>query len=72
MIKLERKRYVTSWSIQDKCHIVIDANDPKGCFREAQKLHRLGEHRYIQVRLRSTKPSLKQYRWVNLVKWIGA
>ena len=62
----EKKRYVTARRLNDNSHILIDANDPIGCFKVAQELHKLGEHRYIQVRLRSTKPSLNLYKLLNL------
>lgn len=66
------KRYVTARSITDNIHIFIDAQTPKNAFNTAHELHKLGEHRYTQIRLRSTKPSLKSYRWINLILNNGA
>ena len=61
---MDKKRFVTARSVTDNTHILIDAQNPLGCFKVAQELHKLGEHKYTQIRLRSTKPSLKQYKLI--------
>lgn len=66
------KRFVTMRSVTDNNHYFIECKDPKDAFNTAHELHKLGEHRYIQVRLRSSKPSLKAYRWISLVLRNGA
>lgn len=66
------KTIVTARSVIDNNHIFIVHENTLEAFRTAQKLHQLGEHRYKQIHMRATKPSLKAYRWVNLVRWIGA
>lgn len=65
-----KKCIVTARSVQDDQHIFIQCSDVMDAFRTAQKLHRLGEKRYIQVRLRATKPSLRHYRWVDILPFV--
>ena len=67
IINMTKKTIVTARSVMDNTHIFIKCNDPKSAFNTAHELHKLGEHRYIQIRLRSSKPSLKSYRWVSLL-----
>ena len=70
---MSQKTIVTARSVTDNCHIFIKCNDTREALRTAGKLHILGEHSYRQIRLRSTPCSMKQgYRWIDLVKWIGA
>lgn len=63
------KKYVTARSVTDNTHIFIQCPNTLEAFRTAQRLHNLGEHQYFQIRLRSSKPSLRSYRWIDLVKW---
>ena len=63
---MERKRYVTARIVSNNSHIIIDAENPLGCFKVAQELHKLGESKIIQVRLRSTPASKKSYKWLKL------
>lgn len=67
---MAKKTIVTARSVIDNNHIFITCDNTLEAFRTMQKLHQLGEHRYRQIHMRATKPSLKAYRWVSL--WIGA
>lgn len=63
----EKKRFITARRVKDNTHILIDANDPNGCFKVAQKLHILGEYKYRQIRFRSTiAPKSLNYIMVKL------
>jgi len=68
---MSQKTIVTARSVTDNCHIFIKCNDTREALRTAGKLHIIGENHYRQIRLRSSKPSLRSYRWIELVKWIG-
>lgn len=63
----ERKRYVTARIVSNNSHIIIDAENPMGCFRVAQQLHK-HEDQFVQIRLRATKPSLKTYTLVEKIQ----
>lgn len=63
---MAKKVIVTARSVIDDQHIFIKCETTLEAFKTAQKLHNLGEQRYYQIRLRSSKPSLKSYRWVSL------
>lgn len=65
------KTIVTAEDLDNKVHIFIQCNSPKDAFNMAGQLHNLGEHRYSQIRLRSSKPDLRVYRWISLLL-IGA
>lgn len=70
---MSNKTIVTAQDIQNNTHIFIKCNDTREALRMAGKLHIIGENHYRQIRLRSTPCSMKQgYRWIDLVKWIGA
>ena len=68
------KKIVTARDMQTNEHIFIECQDFKEAWNISGKLHtlELKEYRYSQVRLRSSRPSLKSYRWISLCKWIGA
>lgn len=68
------KTVVTARNIITNEQIFIQCKDFNDAFNTMGKLHNitLKENTYVQIRLRSTRPSLKQYRWISLVKWIGA
>ena len=72
MNTINQKTIVTARDIVNDEHVFIQCSDVKDALRTAGKLHIIGENHYVQVRLRSSKPSLKSYRWIELVKWIGA
>lgn len=61
------KRFVTMRSVTDNNQYFIECNSPKDAFNTAGQLHNLGSHRYIQIRLRSSKPDLRVYRWISLI-----
>lgn len=63
------KTIVTARSVMDNTHIFIKCESPKDAFNTAHELHKLGEHQYRQIRLRSSMPNKKLYK---LVQWIGA
>jgi hypothetical protein len=67
---------VTARSITDNNQqIFIQCKDVYEALNIAGKLNQieLKDHSYSQVRLRSSRPSMKQgYRWISLVKWFGA
>jgi len=68
------KNIVTARNTITNEQIYITCKDPKEAFNTAGILNtiELKEHTYRQVRLRSSRPSMKQgYRWISLVKWIG-
>lgn len=69
---MAKKTIVTARSVMDNTHIFIKCDSVLDAFRTAQKLHSLGEHRYYQIRLRASKPSLRSYRWVSLFMVNGA
>lgn len=69
------KHIVTARNTITNEQIFIDCNTVNEALRTAGKLNQieLHEHTYKQVRLRSSRPSMKQgYRWISLVRWIGA
>ena len=69
------KNIVTARNLQTDEQIYIKCSDFKEAFNTAGLLHNitLKENTYVQIRLRGSVPSLKKgYRWVSLVKWIGA
>ena len=70
--KMSQKTIVTARDIINNEHVFIQCSDFKQAWNTAGKLHILGENHYTQVRLRASKPSLRSYRWIELVKWIGA
>jgi hypothetical protein len=58
---------ITNEQLYIQCQSVSEALQTAGKLNQIE----LYEHTYKQVRLRSSRPNLKQgYRWVNLVKWI--
>ena len=62
-----KKRFVTVFNIDNKEHYIIDCLDTSLCFKVAQKYHKLGEHHYKQIRLRSSFPPKKlNYIWLKL------
>ena len=56
-----KKTIVTARSVMDKEHIFIRCSDTYTALKIAGEIHRLGEKRYYQVRLRSSIPSKKYY-----------
>lgn len=68
------KKIVTARDNTNDTHVFIECQDFKDAWDTMGKLHilELKERTYSQVRLRSSRPSLKSYRWINLCKWIGA
>lgn len=60
------KRFVTMRSVTDNHQYFIECNSPKDAFNVAGEIHRLGEHRYQQIRLRSSPASKKLYKWIKL------
>lgn len=67
---MAKRTIVTARSVIDDQHIFIKCENTLEAFRTAQKLHKLGENRYYQIRLRATAPSLKSYRWISLLPTI--
>jgi hypothetical protein len=70
-----KKTIVTARHVQDNTQIFIKCKDVSEALNVAGQLNRieLREHTYRQVRLRSSIPPVKQgYRWISLVRWIGA
>lgn len=74
VIEMNKKRFVTVLDINEKQHYIIDCKDTLTAFKAAQKFYRyneyrLGEHRYTQVRFRSTiAPRKLGYKWKSLGK----
>jgi hypothetical protein len=69
------KNIVTARSTITNEQIYIQCKDFKDAFNTAGILNQieLKEHTYKQIRMRSSVPTVKQgYRWISLVKWIGA
>lgn len=59
-----KKNIVTARSLIDDSHIFVKCDTVLEAFDIARKLHNieLKEHTYVQIRLRSSVPSRKQYR----------
>jgi hypothetical protein len=58
---MSNRNIVTARSVTDNTHIFIKCDNTLDALRTAQKLHRLGEHQYRQIRLRSTPCNKKLY-----------
>lgn len=67
---MKQKIFVTARDIKTNEHVFIECNDFKSAWNTSGIL--LKERTYIQIRQRKSKPSMQKYRWINLVKWIGA
>jgi RIO-like serine/threonine protein kinase len=64
---MTKKRYITVKDLDTDQTFIIDCNNPEGCFKVAQKFHRLGEHKYRQIRFRSTIPQkYLGYKWLDI------
>ena len=61
---MSKRNIVTARSLVDNSQIFVKCNDPIEALNIAGKLHNieLKEHTYVQIRLRSSIPSRKQYR----------
>ena len=58
---MTNKTIVTMRSTSNEQHYFIVCDTPYNALKTAGQIHRLGSHRYVQVRLRSSIPSLKKY-----------
>lgn len=64
---MNKKRFVSVIDIDNKKHYVIDCKDTINAFRVAQHYHKIGEHKYSQIRFRSTLPPKKlNYIWLKI------
>ena len=66
------KHFVTVRDLADNQQYFINCKTVTEALNLAGKLENLElkEHKYTQIRLRATRPSLKKYHWISLVKWV--
>ena len=63
---MSQKSIVTARDVINNEHVFIQCSDFKQAWNTAGSLHILGEHKYRQIRLRSTPCSKKLYKQLHI------
>ncbi len=64
---MNKKRFVTVKDIENQEHYIIDCKDTLTAFKIQQHFYKIGEHKYSQIRFRSTiAPKKLGYKWLSL------